>query len=302
MQNRVVSSVVFLMAVMVFSSPVVAQVFYPLDTGNGRTEISDAQKKAAEESKAKLKYDPRDLSGIWMVMGGPARRSPLMGGNPAPPMTVWGKQQFDAHKPTENDAQAARRVPLVQGNDPKRGVCNPQGYPRSLRGGYIEFVQTPGKILQIFDQGNGYGYGVREIFTDGRRLPSALDLDARWYGWAIGHWEGDALIVESTGYDERAWLNDNGDPHSEEMKLHEVYRHPDAMTLEITMTLDDPKAYTKPWVGAKQTLTLALPKGLTVRYESYCVPSEIESYNERIGSPAFRDQQAENSSVSKSDK
>ena len=59
-----------------------------------------------------------------------------------------------------------------------------------------------------------------------------------------------------------------GHPHSEDMKLHEVYRHPDAMTLEITMTIDDPKAYTKPWVGAKQTLKLELPKGLTVRYES----------------------------------
>ena len=106
-----------------------------------------------------------------------------------------------------------------------------------------------------------------------------MTLDARWYGWAVGHWEGDSLIVDSTGYDERAWLDGNGDPHSEDMKLHEVFRHPDAMTLEITMTLDDPKAYTKPWVGATQTLKLALPKGLTVLYESYCVPSEIEKYD-----------------------
>jgi hypothetical protein len=300
MQNRFASSVVFLMAVMVSSSPAVAQVFYPTGAANGRTQPSDAQKKASEESKAKLKYDPHDLSGIWMIMGGPGRGSPVMGGTPPPPMTAWGQQQFDAHKPTEADAHASRRVPLALGNDPLRGTCNPEGYPRSLRGGVVEFFPTQGKILQIFGQGNGYGYGVREIFTDGRTIPP--DLDARWYGWAVGHWEGDALIVDSTGYDERAWLDGNGDPHSEDMKLHEVYRHPDATTLEIIMTLDDPKAYTKPWVGATQTLKLALPKNLTILYESYCVPSEIESYNEGIGNPAVRDQQGQNSSVSKSNK
>ena len=277
MQSRVVNSLVFLMAVMVFSSPAVAQVYYPTAAAEGRSSQpyyrSDAEKKAVEESKANLKYDPHDLSGVWTV-GGRAR---AMGGTPAPPMTAWGKAQFAAHKPTEPDADRSRVVTLDQGNDPLRGTCNPQGYPRSLRGGFVEFFQTPSKLLQIFQAASGLEYGVREVFTDGRKLPD--DLDARWYGWAVGHWEGDSLIVDSTGYDERAWLDGNGDPHSEDMKLHEVFRHPDVMTLQITMTLDDPKAYTKPWVGAPQTLKLALPKGLTVRYESYCVPSEIEKYD-----------------------
>src|SRR6185295_16710790 len=110
--------------------------------------------------------------------------------------------------PTEPDATPSRIVAsLEQGNDPLRGTCNPQGFPRSLRNGYVEFVQTPGKILQVFQAPSGLQFGVREIFTDGRKLPAVEDLDARWYGWAVGHWEGDALIVESTGYDERAWLN-----------------------------------------------------------------------------------------------
>ena len=286
MQNRFVSRVAFLVGVMVFSSPAFAQVFYP---AADRNEVSDAQQKAAEASKAALKYDVHDLSGIWLIVtSGRFARPALMGGTPRPPMTAWGQAQFDAHKPTENDAPLSRRVPLALGNDPQRGTCNPEGYPRSLRGGDIEFFQTPGKILQIFGVGNGLEYGVREIFTDGRTLPD--DLDPRWYGWAVGHWQGDSLIVDSTGYDERAWLDGNGDPHSEDMKLHEVFGHPDAMTMELTMTLDDPKAYTKPWVGGKQTLKLELPKGLTVRYESYCVPSEIEDYNQGIGDPAVRDQ------------
>src|SRR5271163_3730439 len=151
------------MAVMVFSSPAVAQVFYPTGAANGRTQPSDAQKKAAEESKATLKYDPRDLSGIWLIAG----RARAMGGIPAPPMTAWGKEQFAAHKPTEPDAEASRRVSLEQGNDPLRGPCNPQGYPLRLRGGYVEFFQTPSKILQIFQAASGLEYGVRELFTDG---------------------------------------------------------------------------------------------------------------------------------------
>jgi len=272
MRDRL-SLVTFLMVLFVLSSPAVAQVYYPSGTGGVRSP--DAQ-KAAEASKSTLTYDAHDLSGIWRISGG------LMGRTPAPPMTAWGQEQFAAQKRADNS-------PYSNLNEGKR-ACDPPGYPRSLSGGYVEFVQAPGKILQMFQSPNGLGFGLREIYMDGRKLPA--DLDPRWYGWAVGHWEGDALVVDSTGYDERAALNFNGQPHSEDMKLREVYRHPDAMTLEVTMTIDDPKAYTKPWVGAAQKLTLELPKGLTVRYESFCVPSEIESYNEGVGDPEVRDSNA----------
>lgn len=267
--SLVASAIVLFM----LSSPAVAQVYYPSGTGGVR---SPEAQKAAEESKSTLKYDPHDLSGIWRPGGGP------MGRTQAPPMTPWGQEQFEANK----------RLTLQPGwAGTVASTCDPQGYPRNLGGGgYVEFVQTPGKILQIFQVGNGLGFGLREIYTDGRKLPA--DLDPRWYGWAVGHWEGDALVVDSTGYDERAWLDRTGHPHSEDMKMHEVYRHPDATTLEMTMTIDDPKAYTKPWVGTPLKLELELPKGLTVRYESLCVPSEMQSYNEGIGDPAVRDSNA----------
>jgi hypothetical protein len=266
--------VALLIVLCTLASPADAQVYYPSGTGGIR---SPEAKEAAEASRSTLKYDPRDLSGIWRISGG------SMGGTPVPSMTAWGQEQFAAQKPPDDS-------PFRSLNEGK-SACDPPGYPRSMSGaGYVEFVQTPGKILQIFQSANGLGFGLREIYTDGRTLPP--DLSPRWYGWAVGHWEGDALIVESTGYDERAWLNGGGYPHSEEMKLREVYRHPDAMTLEITMTLDDSKTYTKPWVGGKQTLRLELPKGLTVRYESFCVPSELEGYNEGIGDPVVRDSNA----------
>jgi hypothetical protein len=278
MRNRF-SLVIFLLGALLFSLPAAAQVYY----SGGRSE---AQKKAADESKTSLKYDPHDLSGVWSGVaadrrGGPrgVLRSTLMGGTPPPPMTVWGQEQFDAHKPSKNEAPASRKVRPALSNDPQ-AKCDPLGYPRNLLDGEVEFVETPGKILQVF----GIGRRIREIFMDGRQIPD--DLDPTWYGWAVGHWEGDALIVDSKGYDDRSWLDGVGYPHSDEMKLHEVYRHPDALTLEITMTLEDPKAYAKPWGGATQTFKLQLPKGLTVLYEWYCVPSEEEAFNEGVRNPA----------------
>ena len=95
--------------------------------------------------------------------------------------------------------------------------------------------------------------------------------------------------MDSNGYDASAWLDGNGFPHSEDMKLHEVYRHPDATTLEIAMTLDDPKTYTKPSVGNKKTFKLELRKGFTVLYEEYCVPSEEQTFNQGVRYPAGGD-------------
>jgi hypothetical protein len=194
-------------------------------------------------------------------------------------MTPWAQKQYDANKPSEREAPESRRVPPALGNDPL-GRCDPEGYPRNLgaNGRPFEIVQTPGKIIQIFE----WGHAFREIWTDGRKLPAAADLDPRWYGWAVGHWEGDTLVVESTGYDERAWLNGSGYPHTEEMHLTERYRHPDAMTLEIAMTLEDPKAYVKPWAGTAQSYKLQLPKGLTILEEAFCVPSEEQSFNQKV--------------------
>jgi len=91
--------------------------------------------------------------------------------------------------------------------------------------------------------------------------------------------------VESTGYDERAWLDTNGYPHSKDMKLVERYTHPDATTLVVSMTLTDPKIYTGTWSGSK-TYKMELPKGLTVLSEWYCVPSEEESFNQNVRDPA----------------
>lgn len=271
MRIRMVGLVMFVIALFVLSLPGVAQVYFPSAAGH-RAPASAAAAKAAPIPA----YDPHDLSGVWLGRGGA-----LLSDKEAPPFTPVGQKMFDAAKPSQygrgNTLTAHHYVPAF-GNDPL-AKCDPLGYPRNLGGGPFEMAQTKDKIFQIFEEGRR----VREIWTDGRKLPD--DLDPRWYGWAVGHWEGDTLVVESSGYDERAWLDTNGYPHSAGMRLVERYRHPDATTLEISMTLDDPKVYTKTWSGQK-TYKMELPKGLTVLHEFYCVPSEEESFNENVRDPA----------------
>jgi hypothetical protein len=274
MRNRRLRLVIFVAVASAYSLPAAAQVYFPPALGGRSPEA-----KAAAAAAPKPAYDPHDLSGIWMGTGNQGGRptNTLLGAAPPPPMTAWGQEQFNAHKPSRPEADESRKVPPALGNDPL-GKCDPLGYPRNL--GTFELITTPTKIVQMFQE----GLRIREIWTDGRKIPD--DVDPRWYGWAVGHWEGDAFVVDSKGYDGRTWLNGNGLPHSEDMKLHEVYRHPDAMTLEITITLDDPTAYTKPWVGRTQTFHLLLPKDRSELYEAYCVPSEEESFNERLRDPA----------------
>jgi hypothetical protein len=275
--------VTLLVGVFLMSLPTAAQVYYP-----GSVD----QKKAAEGSKVP-KFDPHDLSGIWRSEGSgvpqpkdpriaDAHPTPLMGGAPPPPMTPWAKEIFDSRKPSVAEYWQSRRAPPALGNEPV-GNCDPLGYPRNL-GDTFEIVQTSAELVQMF----GQGHQIREIWTDGRKIPED-DVDPRWYGWATARWEGDSLIIDSFGYDERSWLDGNGWPHSEAMKLHEVVRHPDATTLEITMTLEDPKAYTKTWVGNKQTYHLVLPKEQAVMYEYYCAPSEEQTSNKGATKPAGGD-------------
>ena len=105
-----------------------------------------------------------------------------------------------------------------------------------------KIVQTPGMILIIYEANSG----LRQIFTDGRTLPNK-DAQPWWYGYSIGKWEGDTLVVETTGFTDDIWLDVQGSPLTGEGKVTERFRRPTVGTLEIDITVDDPKAYTKPW-------------------------------------------------------
>jgi hypothetical protein len=273
MPNRLIRPVVFVAAMWMLSSLAFAQTFEvygPSAQGKRTPKSTEAAAKATPP-----KYDPHDLSGVWWG----ARNSILMTGQ-LPAMTAWGKQQYDTHHPS----RGPRAVVPALTDDPM-AHCDPLGYPRNL---YIdtrafELIQLPNKVVQTFE----WAHGGREIYTDGRKLPDTNEADPTWFGYAVGTWQGDAdFVVDSTGYDERAWIDSEGDPRSESGVLHEVFHHPDALTLELTMTYTDPMAYTKPWMGGKQTFHMQLPKGVTMLKEEYCVPDEELSFNDNVRNPA----------------
>jgi hypothetical protein len=105
-----------------------------------------------------------------------------------------------------------------------------------------KIVQTPKLMVMIYEANNG----LRQIYLDGRSLPGN-DPDPWWYGYSIGHWEGDDLVVETTGYRDDVWLDVWGSPMTSAGKTIERFRRPNYGTMQIDVTIDDPKAYTKPF-------------------------------------------------------
>jgi hypothetical protein len=95
----------------------------------------------------------------------------------------------------------------------------------------------------------------RQLFTDGRALPK--DPQPSWYGYSSGHWEGDTLVVDTTGINETTWMDNAGRPHSDALHLIERITRPDFGHLQIALTFDDPKAYTKPWTVIEKATFLA---------------------------------------------
>jgi hypothetical protein len=192
---------------------------------------------------------PTDLTGVWRRSRTPpdkARKytlNELVGtlGNGIAPMTPWGQAQFNAAKPNIGP----RAVSLAETNDPVT-KCFPPGLPRlytSRLGAPLEIMQVPGRIVMYFE----YDHYVRQIFVDGRKHPD--DLNPTWLGDSIGHWEGNTLVVDTVGFNDNTWLDSAGHPHSDALHVVERIRRTshDAMTDDIT--IDDPKAYSKPWVS-----------------------------------------------------
>jgi hypothetical protein len=111
------------------------------------------------------------------------------------------------------------------------------GQPRKM-------IQTP-QVIVILYEANA---GIRQIFTDGRPLPK--NPDPWWYGYSTGKWEGDTLVVQSAGFRDLGWLDVEGSPLTDAAKVTERFHRPDFGHLDIEVTIDDAKAYTKPWTVA----------------------------------------------------
>jgi hypothetical protein len=149
-----------------------------------------------------------------------------------PPFQDWARE-LRAQRMADNqkDNPDANCLPM--------GFMQLHGHPQPRK-----IVQTP-ELIVIMYEGN---QGLRQIFLDGRPLPKADEnLQPWWYGYSVGHWEDDTLVVESGGFVDNGWLDVYGSPLTFEGKLIERWRRPDYGHLEIDVTVDDPKAYTKPF-------------------------------------------------------
>ncbi|HEX3377842.1 MAG TPA: hypothetical protein VHS29_13325 [Candidatus Acidoferrales bacterium] len=176
-----------------------------------------------------------DFTGVWNAMRGDYDFSSFSKGDP--PMTPWGKAQFNVAKPS----QGPRGVSLKETTDAVY-KCFPPGMPYIyLQLFPMQIVQTSKEVIEIFE----YDHIVRHIYVDGRKHPE--DLTPTYNGHSVGHWEGNTLVVDTVGLNGKLWLDRLGHPESEQMHIVERIHRVDEKTLQVEFTFDDPKAYPKPW-------------------------------------------------------
>jgi hypothetical protein len=126
------------------------------------------------------------------------------------------------------------------GRDAMEAQCLPLGPAALTTSDPVKFIQTPSLIVILFED-----LTYRQIHMDGRKLPE--DPNPTWMGYSVGRWEGDTLVVETNGFTERSWLDYDGHPHTEALRLTERYHRRDFGHLDVEITFDDPGAYARPW-------------------------------------------------------
>ncbi len=263
---------------------VVSALFFLL-AGFAEAASLSEQEPAGAEAGAK-QFDPHDLSGLWLRTDGTRGMGPSTS---MPPLTPEGEAKMSGRVGTGD-------VPLpVFSNDPKY-QCNPSGFPRILYSGTypFEFIPLEERLLQLFQ----WERVLREVWMDGRNLPSGENLDnlgPAWYGHSVGEWEADTLVVNTVGLDDRAWLDGEGHPLSLATRIEERWKRIDADNLEVQLTLHDPAMYTAPWVGDRKTYTRMPREDATFFewfglfsgvWESICAPmNEVDDHHTRFVLP-----------------
>lgn len=227
----------------------------------------------AQDSAGHLSHD---LSGVWMPY--PDTNVPPGTGKNAidqskrPPLTTWGQARLDATRPL----LGPRAIP-GQENSPSLN-CTPDGPPKLLQHpNPFEIIQTPGRVFMFFEEQHIW----RTVWADGRPMPK--DPDPTYLGYAVSHWEGDTLVVDTVGFNDKQWADPFGNPRSEQMHLTERYRRRDPNTLEQQVIMDDPKSYKGVWVSPPKLYKLE--PGWEIA-EWFCIPEEDKSYDETVRKPA----------------
>jgi hypothetical protein len=210
------------------SQPVNAQwIHVPLPgtprTGDGKPNLSAPAPRAADGKP--------DLTGVW-------RR------NEQPDFLTNIAVELPGGAPLRPEAAA-----LMKSRQENLRIDEPTAYclpPGVLKGVLLtnlpfKIVQAPRQLVLLYEEFNQF----RQVFTDGRAFPA--EQTPTWWGYSVGRWEGDTLVVEATGFNDRTWLDLSGTPHSDAFHLTERYRRLDFGHLEIQFTFEDAKYYTRPW-------------------------------------------------------
>ncbi len=287
MRNRLIGSMIVLLPAITFLSfGLLAQ---PGQRGAGRGNAATAGPP--------VPHDPHDLNGIWLAQGGGGRGGRGNGATeadakgflkdggimtqwgPSSPLTPAGLKAVNANL----SGKGPRAVPPVNAND-LLGDANPPGLIRALvYNRPFQLVQTPDKVVQLFEWTRVW----REIWTD-RKMPQNTDpYWGRWYGFSVGNWDGDTFVVDTVGLDARAWLDEWGDPFTDQLRLTERWRRLDRDRLELVLNINDPGTYTKPWTTNPRIFRLQ-PKGSAngEMLEVIFAPVDERNFNEKIRDPA----------------
>jgi hypothetical protein len=251
-------------------------------------------------AKDQMPAPPRhDISGTWEPANGVGDGIQATGAKAMPsdgkpehelPYTALGLSALKSHKPLEGTDAV---LPAYY-NDP-RDKCEPIGFPRTdlynLR--QTQILQNEYKVVILYE----YAETWRVIWTDGRELPKLVDggvmvgkefKEQRYFGYSVGEWADDTtLVVQTVGTmgEDKVWLDLAGRPVSDALRVEERFHRMDHDHLELTVTIDDPKMYTKPWV-AMNKFPMKLQDPHTDVMEMYCSLSEMEKFNKLIGGPA----------------
>ena len=226
----------------------------------------------------------RDLSGAWVGPGTSNKPDPV------PPMTSAGQAIVTQRKAYGSATNlGGNDGPPGASNDPAI-TCDPLGFSRNVltyaitnRGGVL-FGSAPNRILIAYEQQRLW----REIWMDGRALPKAVDVrgapESRYYGYSVGRWENDnTLVIDTTGLDERAWLDQAGHPRSAMAHIQERYTRLDQYNIQLTVTVTDPKFYARPWTFMRANLYWMQAQEFP---ETLCVPSEAIEYRDTLAKPS----------------
>jgi hypothetical protein len=225
----------------------------------------------------------RDLTGTWAGESSGAGVERLVPPESPPPLTPLGKQLFD-----RNRAEGGRGGVLVaESNDPHVRYCDPFGFPRNMNDQIRSMTVTtlPNRTFVLLKFMNIW----REIWTDGRALPTNFargrdSHDPTYNGYSVGRWEDDyTFVVETTGLAPETWATESGYPHSVDARVTERFQRRSKNDLTLTMTMDDPKLYTRPvslgvvhfrWIPS-QTF-----------FDFTCIPSSVQRYLKEMAEPS----------------